>query len=77
MREDTHNELGEMISGMNRFINQNCIEDEEFINWFLDNLNISKPANFLIDLDRKENLGKINEKFSNLNINALSLIEGK
>lgn len=77
VRDDTQDQLGEMISGMNRFINQNCIDDEEFVNTFLDNLKISKPATFLISPERRENLGVINDQFRKYGIESMSIVEGK
>ncbi|CAI2358913.1 unnamed protein product [Moneuplotes crassus] len=77
VRDDTHQQLGEIISGMNRFMNQNCIDDEEFVTTVLDNLKISKPAHFLISPDRKANLSVINNKFNKYGINCMSIIEGK
>ena len=77
VRDDTFNQLGEMISGMNRFISQHSIEDDEFVNFFLDKIDVSKTANFLISPDRAQNLGLINDQFKKYDIKTMSIIEGK
>lgn len=77
VREDTVNQLGEIISGMNRFINENCIDDEEFVDTFLEKLKVSKPAKFLISEDRKQNLEVINNQFQEYKIPCMSILEGK
>jgi hypothetical protein len=77
VRDDTLLQLQNILSGMNSFMNHNSIEDKEFVEFLLDNLEISHIAKFLISVDRFENMQKINKVFESLNLPSISVIEGK
>lgn len=78
VRDDTLSELGDVLTGMNRFVSHlGGIDDEEFVAFFLDNLKVSKIARFLISTDRHIEMGKINDAFKLHSFKAFSLIEGK
>ena len=77
VRDDTLNQMKDLLSGMNRFMNYYSIEDDEFVNFLLDNLKVSQVSLFLISPERHENLARINEQFKAYNKKSLSITEGK
>ena len=77
VRDDTLEQLQDIISGMNSFINNSSIPDEEFVTNILDNLKVSHIAKFLISEHRKEYMKEINDAYMKHKIRDLCIIEGK
>ena len=77
VRDDTVEQLQDIISGMNSFISNHSIPDEEFVANILDNLKISHIAKFLVSENRKEYMKQLNDEYLKLKINDMCIIEGK